>query len=107
MKILHNHIDGGQGGIAFNYGIFVEGKVRPIVWTLSHKRTNGNMYKWERGGTGYVPEINSWMRYPLIENALAAERGEYPVSCKEEVKKTWNNNNWRRDDDGWGKGSST
>jgi hypothetical protein len=76
MKIYHEHMFGGVGGIAFNYCIFREGVVRAVIWDIAYTRYDDNSYKWCNFGRGMVPKISG--RWDRIEEFLAEENVPTP-----------------------------
>jgi hypothetical protein len=49
---MHDHLDGGSGGVAFIYVQEDDGRVRPVIYDIAFSRRR-NQYVWRRGGTGY------------------------------------------------------
>jgi hypothetical protein len=53
-KVYHQHLAGGSWGIAFMYVLNEDYTVTAWVIDLAYGR-DGNKYKWQTGGTSYVP----------------------------------------------------
>ena len=53
-KPMHQHADGGSGGISFAYGHLGGNDVEPVIYDYASKR-QGNTYEWRHGGDSNGP----------------------------------------------------